>query len=106
MRSTRGPSDRDAAPIALVTCIPCAARPVPSSGPACKRRWRGARCFLGDGGAGEGGGGGAIGGEGGFEPLERRPAPGEANAVDGEIFDQPRVEMMPGVTGARLRHAG
>src|SRR2546426_10913168 len=55
---------------------------------------------------GEGGWGGAILGEEGLEPLECPLAPGEADAVDGEIVDQTRVEMMLGVTGARLRHAG
>src|SRR2546427_12634237 len=40
----------------------------------------------------------------GFQALECTLAPGEADAVDGEIVDETRVEIVLGVAGARLRH--
>ena len=40
----------------------------------------------------------------GFQALECTLAPGEADAVDGEIVDETRVEMVLGVARARLRH--
>src|SRR5947209_7502346 len=40
----------------------------------------------------------------GFQALECTLAPREADAVDGEIVDETRVEMVLGVAGARLRY--
>src|SRR2546430_13043722 len=91
MRSTRVPSDLG----------PGADR---ASSPA--SRARRVRRLARNQGAGEGGGVRAVLGDERFEPLERTLAPGEADAIDGEIVDQTRVEMMLGVTGTRLRHAG
>src|SRR5258705_1121813 len=42
----------------------------------------------------------------GFDTVERALATGETDAVDGEIVDQTRVEMVLGVAGARLCHTG
>jgi len=46
---------------------------------------------------GEGGGMRAVLDKEGFQALERTLAPGEPNAVDGEIVDETRVEMVLGV---------
>src|SRR5207249_11629916 len=84
-RSTRAPSDR-------------AALPAP--------RARRVRCLARHQHAGEGGGMRAVLGEERFQTLERTLAPCEPDAVDGEIVDQARVEIVLRVAGARLRHPG
>src|SRR2546422_944757 len=40
-----------------------------------------------------------------LEALQRALAPGEPDAVDGEVVDEPRIEMMLGIAPAPARHA-
>src|SRR5215813_142870 len=44
-------------------------------------------------------------GEEAFEALERAIAPGQADAVDRQVVDQTRVEVVLGVATVRARHA-